>query len=362
MDLQTRETTTQSATKTEPLCPVFGVCGGCAYQNIVYEDEIQLKQNRLKQLFLSAFPENKFLIRNVVRSPLEYHYRHRLDLGIYRLKSGEFILGFMDGYKKHKVPIESCVIARKEISDFIPELKKQAIKIWPPKYQLANIAIRTDDSGRVMWGGIGKGSLQMKEEDYLWTRVDGKKIYFSMESFFQSNLSILEPLIQTIKNLKVIRNNTLFFDLYSGVGFFGLCFSNTAQKIIMIEESIASAQLAKFNIEKLVLGGKIQFYQGKVEDFLPVLSQSHPEMHKVAIIDPPRKGLHENVCRFLARPAEASFDLDVLLYLSCSPESLIRDLKTLTAGDWKIGEIIPFDFFPKTEHLEVLAVLHRKRN
>ena len=203
--------------REQPVCPVFGQCGGCRYQDIPYVEELKIKNEEIKNIFCARFDLPDGIFENICPSPNIYHYRHRLDLKLQRTRREEILMGFSSEKFKYTVPVEACPIAMKSISDFLPELKKQAVERLPEKYSVANLVVRTGDDGRVLWGGIGKRSLRLRAEDYLWTEVDGRKIFYSLETFFQANLSILPAIMAKIKSFALWDRATTFFDFYGGV-------------------------------------------------------------------------------------------------------------------------------------------------
>lgn len=264
-------------------------------------------------------------------------------------------MGFSPIERYPIVPASACPIAMEAISDFLPELKEQAISKLTPKYRNANLVVKAGDDGRVFWGGIGRRSLTLREEDYLWTRINDRKIFYSLDTFFQANLSILPELIRRIEGLNLFTKETCFYDLYGGAGLFGVSFYDRVKKVVLVEENIYATKLAQYNIDyhKFV---NFEIITAKVEDEISSLTQAEPKEEIIAMIDPPRAGLSQEVADALAEAR----GIKNLLYLSCHPESLVRDLSHLTKSIWKITRIIPFDFFPKTRHLETLAVLENK--
>jgi len=345
---------TNANNENKPLCPIFGECGGCQYQDISYEEELRLKESILHELFaqhLKKNPKKDFPFKNIVASPKQYHYRNRLDLRLLKTKDQNIFMGFspVKGYRV--VETDSCMIAEEAVSDFLPALKSQAKAKLPLKYRNANLVVRTGDDGRVFWGGIGRRSLKMKEEDYFWTQISGKKIFYSLDSFFQANLSILPLLIEKIKGLKVLDKKTSFFDLYGGVGFFGVVLFDCVKDVVLFEENIYATRLAAYNIRYHHLKN-FTIIEGKIEDHLDRLSDGS-SLRRVALIDPPRAGLSAKAAQYLAQKKI----FNALFYLSCHPKSLVRDLAVFINNGWAIKTIIPFDFFPRTKHMETLALL-----
>ena len=343
--------TSKPLEKVEPLCPVFGICGGCFYQDISYADELCIKEKKLRGLFAKSFNLWGDVFQPLVPSPAPYYYRNRLDLTLARSK-GRVLIGFQSYSSKRLVSVGSCAIARKEILDFIPELQKQAQAKLPENYRRANLVVRTGDEGRVVWGGIGRRSLVLKEEDYLWTEISGKRIFYSLDTFFQANLSILPLLIDTIRSLARFDPGTLLWDLYSGVGLFGISFADQVKRVVMIEAGVESTRLAHFNATYHRLEN-VEIIGGKVEQELPKKINELEGKRNVGFVDPPRKGLSRTVLEMLVKQK----NFESFFYLSCQPESLLRDLEVFCESGWKIKQIIPFDFFPRTSHLEVLALL-----
>lgn len=331
---------------------MFGICGGCSYQHLSYASELKVKAESLRGVLAQKIALKGIEIEPVVGSPSVYHSRSRLDLTMVR-RGGVLAAGFMPPGSKNLLEIESCAIAREEITDYIPELKRQAAERMPADYRTANLVVKTGDDGRVLWGGIGKRSLEMRPEDYFWTQLRGRKIFYSLDTFFQANLSILPLLMDKIESLIPETERDLFLDLYSGVGLFGIALADLFEKIVMIEESPASVQMAYYNRAAHDLH-HVRVLEGRVEDALPaILAKVENALSTVAMIDPPRKGLSESAIETLSRAKR----LNHLFYLSCHPESLARDLEFLLARGWRVERIVPFDFFPRTSHLETLALL-----
>ncbi|MFH1801127.1 MAG: hypothetical protein ABH891_09850 [Candidatus Omnitrophota bacterium] len=343
-----------TTTEAKPLCPLFGTCGGCQYQNIPYEEELSRKEGILKELLTKELDLPEEVFEPIVPSPESYYYRNRLDLTLRKRNSGERQMGFMLPGTQRLQEVTACPIARKEINDFLPVLKAEAVLRLPEDYRVANLVVRVGDEGRVFWGGIGRHSLRMKEEDYFWTSVRGRRIFYALDTFFQANLSILERILSRIESLIEWQKDTVFLDLYSGVGLFGVTLADRAKEVVMIEECRDSVTLARFNVNYHRLA-HVRIMEGKVETHLPKVLTERRGRPCVALIDPPRGGLANSAIETLGKARS----LESLFYLSCSPESLERDLKHLSRAGWQVKKIMPFDFFPRTQHLETLAWLAR---
>lgn len=343
--------------ETSPLCPVFGVCGGCQYQDIPYSLELKQKEEGIRRVLRQYLDIDEGLFEPIVASPRPYGYRNRLDLKLARTRDRGILLGFTPKAGCGIVPVEGCLIADKSISDFIVELKEQAVSRLPKAYRQANIVVRTGDDGRVLWGGIGRRSCRVAAADYLWTEINGKKIFYSLETFFQANLVILPRLFQRMEALGLWGPQTILYDLYAGVGLFGVTLADKVGHVILVEECPSSVRLARYNAA-YHQWQNLKIVEGRVEDILPALLQQDTQTEKIAIIDPPRAGLSPAALRAIT----AAREFRCILYLSCSPETLGRDLAGFVREEWQIKKMIPFDFFPRTRHVETLVVLEIKKS
>ncbi len=344
---------------TTPLvqCALFGTCGGCSYQDTPYDEQLRLKKQNLIDLFATTYPIPSDIVQDVLPSPQPYHTRHRIDLTIIRRKDQTFAMGYSPQGRKNILEVDACPIARQEISNFIPQLKQDAITQWPEKYKRANLTIRSGDNQKVYWGGIGRGSLKMVPSDYMYTDIHGLRIFYAMETFFQANLHILPSVMQCIQDLIEPYPKSIFLDLYSGVGLFGLSLADHFERVILIEDNKASHALAKHNIAYHQLS-HVKALEQQVETALPDILFLAKGEHVMVLIDPPRKGLSSAVRDTLK---QAIPHLDILLYLSCNPKSLVRDLQDLCQDHWQLHHVQPMDFFPQTHHLETLVVLEPKQ-
>ncbi len=342
--------------KIEPLCRVFGECGGCLYQDLPYEVELSIKETYLKKIFKEQLNLPVEIFEKILPSPSPYHYRNRLDLKLLRRKDGQIQIGFSPEGRFKVVEVESCPIARREISEFLPELKRQAVAKLPPKYRVANLVVRSGDERNVFWGGIGRRSLEQNVQDFLSTTVNGKRIFYSLSTFFQANLDILPGVMAKINSLVEFGTEAIFFDLYGGVGLFSIALAERVKKVYLIEESPASIKLAWFNKGFHNLNN-LEIIEGRVEEYLPNLLNMITETQPIAFIDPPRNGLSPSVLEVLSQART----LSKILYLSCHPESLVRDLKLFLTQGWQVTKVCPFDFFPRTKHLETFVILEPKK-
>ncbi len=337
-----------------PVCSVYGRCGGCQYQHIPYEDELLLKESLLKELFAGKPGMSSVQFFPIVRSPREYGYRHRLDLKLTRWRDGQIFIGFSPVGKGPVIEVGSCPIAMEAVSSFIPQLRQEASSMLPPKYRMANLTVRCGDVGEPRWGGIGKRSLVLGKDEYLSVTIDQDKIFYSLDTFFQANLSILPVLRDVLRAFPIWSKDAVFFDLYGGVGLFSLMVRDLVKKVVDIEENVHAIRLAKHNM-MYNRAANMDVFEGRVEEVLPMLLTSVTSSDNIVMVDPPRAGLSEDTIKLLGQIPRAKH----LVYLSCDPQSFLENLNGLSTGGWRLKVVQPFDFFPRTRHLETLALFER---
>lgn len=310
-----------------------------------------MKETDLRKLLCEKLGLAEAVFLPIVPSPEPYGYRSRLDLSFHRRRGG-LEMGFNRIGTRRFVSIDSCAIARPEISGFLPTLKRLASERLPENYRYANLVVKTGDDGRVRWGGIGKRSLRLSESEYLWTEIEGKRIFYSLDTFFQANLSILPVVVERLRDLLDLTPETTLLDLYAGVGLFWAVLAREVESVWAVEESESSGHVAEFN-RRYHGFSNVVLKAARTEDCLEEILEALEGKRLAAIVDPPRKGLSAAA---LGKLSEAKA-LNPLVYISCHPSSLVRDLEGFLKAGWRIETVIPFDFFPKTRHLEVVVRL-----
>lgn len=345
---------TETTTEAVPECPVFGECGGCQYQDISYDGQLRIKEEQVNNLLMGRIPSTAD-VEPICASPEPYYYRNRLDLSMLRTKDQQIHIGFKPEGRFRTLEVDRCAIAQNSINQYLPELRREVAEKITPKYRIASLVLKTGDDGRVKWGGMGKRSLRLQPADYLWTEVDGKKIYYSLDSFFQSNSSILPDLSATLKRWHDWNpKQDVLLDLYGGVGLFSILLSDQILKSALIEENVHATTVAEHNKRSLNMN-HLDIYCGRVEDFLTSVLEENSGKRFVGMIDPPRKGLTKNAIDLISGIPQ----MNTFFYLSCNPESFAKNTEDLRKNGWQISRLRAFDFFPQTRHIEVLARFDR---
>lgn len=340
--------------KVKSPCSIHTSCGGCSFLEISYEDELILKRTLLNELWEGSSCSECAKWEDVIASPKELGHRSKLALQLKHMRDGNVVLGTSPFGSKEVLPFTKCPVVMSNIESEVPNVVDAFKNRDLEGIKRACIVIRQDANNKVDWGGLGKGSLKRAPENALSFEYEGMTVKYDLNCFFQSNLSILPVLFKVLSEALPIDENTELYDLYGGVGLFSLMIGRKASKIYLIEENPDSLNFAQYNREANGLN-QMQILKGRVENFLDCLIQSD-ERRRYAVIDPPRSGMSTSVREALKKCRH----IEKLAYLSCNPESQLRDIKDLCdQGDWKIKRLIPFDFFPKSYHVESLIILER---
>jgi tRNA/tmRNA/rRNA uracil-C5-methylase (TrmA/RlmC/RlmD family) len=340
----------------EPPCRYFGECGGCSFQHLSYEAELKHKEDSVRKLFQTGLGIAPDVIEPILPSATPFGYRSRIDLNFRRTRDGRTLLGFMNSRSNRLVEIQECLIARKELNESLAALP-QILLDHPLAggYRRANITLKVGEDHRVLWGGIGRRSLQLSEDQFLWVTVEGKRIHYSLDTFFQANTSALPLFAENLRRLIKPSPETILFDLFCGVGLFGILFAEECKEVIGIEESEPSYRLGLYN-QRFHNLTHLRLVLGRVEDQLSKERVPYEGKRVALLLDPPRRGLSQRCQTILAREMK----VERIVYVSCSAETLARDLKVFLEQGWTLKKLVTIDFFPQTPQLELIALLTRE--
>ncbi|MEO5803508.1 MAG: TRAM domain-containing protein, partial [Verrucomicrobiota bacterium] len=301
-------------------CPYFGECGGCQYQHIDYATQLRIKHKQIVDLFdrVGKFPEA--LIDAVIGCPQPYGYRNRIMIrSQWNREKQALNIGFLRADSRLVVDIEECKIAEPALNQEILRVRKNP----PPK------------------GGI-KVVLRVPPEDWELPR----------DSFFQNNFFLLPKLVEAVRERLRDSKSRFLIDTYCGVGFFSVELGDLVEKFVGIEVDMPAIKAAKINAENRGLTNG-EFMGGRTEALLPGLIGRFDRGATTIILDPPRTGCPPETMQLLeqVRPSQ-------IIYVSCHPATLARDLNILCAsGVFKLAKVVPLDMFPQTQHVECVADL-----
>lgn len=321
--------------RVTPRCPFFGICGGCNLQ--IAEDTYQhtLRTLMVEELLCRArlVPEKPLIF---TAGP-EWEYRNRFQF--HAGKSGT--LGLHGFASTTVVPVQDCPIAVPALRTLIRQGK--LAELFP--------------HGKI--GGKDRGHVFAQETVYspvnpdVSVRVRDRVLDFSVFGFFQSNLTMLEKLLEPVCAFPPC---TRVLDFYAGVGTFSAFLIETAEEIHLVEHNRPALDTARSNLNRIIseTGASCRCFFHAVSDAEWPGLQAAQLSFDAAIIDPPRQGMHEGLFGYLHSAA-----IPRLHYVSCNPSTFVRDAQKLTALGYRFAECRLFDFYPQTHHCELLGVFIR---
>ncbi|OOB76870.1 MAG: 23S rRNA (uracil-5-)-methyltransferase RumA [Epulopiscium sp. Nuni2H_MBin003] len=379
----------------EAVCDYFGVCGGCSLQNVPYENQQQQKLRQVNDLL-----ENKYDLTNIIPSPNQYEYRNKMEFSFGdTIKDGPMALGL---HKKHTtfdiITVDGCKITNSDFSTILTTVldyaKQKNIPFYKKKIHegvLKFLIIRRSETTGELLINLVTSSQQSYDyatlvstllelnikgkiagilhtisdsladavkpdsveilygRDYIVEEILGLTFKISAFSFFQTNTKGAQVLYKNALSLIKNIDNKVVFDLYSGTGTIAQIMALRAKKVFGIEiikEAVASAtENAKLN--NLT---NCEFIAGDVLTEIDKL-EIQPD---VIILDPPRGGIHPKAITKII-----NFGAEEILYISCKPTSLARDLIIFEENGYSVKNLFCVDMFPNTYHVETVCLLSK---
>ena len=340
--------------RTEPECKYFGRCGGCAYQHLTVEAELQLKLKQLRDLLtriggFQDLPE----ISPVVQSPQHLGYRNRLTLHPIRIESEKVHYGYVGVDGKSRVDIRECPLAMPAVSKYIMSIGRHK---WARKNASRDrpkpASIRVDSRGdRQLWFGRPPANIPWPHEEL----DDGSVIRVPLGSFTQVNPEVGKALLAWLRKHTLDNPTDAFVDAYCGAGAFALAAAPQTKLVYGLELDQTAMQAARVNAESLELDNCV-WIDGDVAAMLGgVLDGTGASGSVRLLLDPPRGGCDQAVIDLiLATPP------DEIVAVSCNASTLARDLAKLKDA-YDLVDLALFDMFPRTAHFEAVAVLKRRQ-
>ena len=398
--------------QAEPNCPHYGVCGGCNYQTLPYEEQLKLKSGQVLELMKAVVPNAEDIFEGIRKSPRQFGYRNKMEYTFGdEVKDGPLALGMHKrGSFYDIVNVGECQIVdedfRRVLKITLEYFKERQIpfyhKLRHTGYLRHFLVRKAAKTGEILvdlvtttqtdglgaetesilldgwvkalceetYDGVLKGILHTKNDSVADTiKNEGTDILFGQDffyeelldlkfkitpfSFFQTNSLGAEVLYQTAREfigdaLDDEASQTVF-DLYSGTGTIAQILSPVAKKVIgveIVEEAVVAAR------ENAALNGltNCEFIAG---DVLKVIDKIE-EKPDYIVLDPPRDGIHPKALEKIIR-----YNVPQMVYISCKPTSLARDLEVLQARGYKVKKVQCVDMFPSTGNCETVCLLGR---
>ena len=329
-----------------PPCGYFGKCGGCQLQHIAYDRQLELKaevvRDQLRRIGRFASEEVDALVRPMLGMGEPWGYRNHNRFTVRR--DGE--IGFMQRGTHRFMRIDECLIAHPRVNEVLQAAQDHTMQA---RQLSVRVGVNTDDEmvqPHLHWRPGPRPKLASGQANYT-ERLNGVDYRVSGPAFFQVNTVQAERLVALVVAHVLEAKARVVVDAYAGVGTFAAQLASSVDHVVTIEESAAAGDDAAVNLKPFTNVTRIV---GKVEATLPGMTPS-PD---VVVIDPPRSGLYPGVIDAIIDSAAKR-----VVYVSCDPGTLARDLRLFVDGGFTIREVQPVDMFPHTAHIENVTVLDR---
>ena len=385
----------KSNLKTNPdACPLAKKCGDCQLQNMTYERQLKWKQARC-EILLKKFGK----VDKIIGMENPYNYRNKVQAAFGRTKSGKIISGVYQSGSHRIVSVDSCMTEDKIADEIIVDIRNMLpkFKIWTYDEDkgtgfLRHVLVKRGfTSGEVMVVLVGaSGFFPMKKKftsellkkhpeittvvlninpkntnlvlgdkeevlfgnGYIEDTLCGRVFRISPKSFYQINPVQTEKLYNKAMELAQLDKNSAVLDAYCGIGTIGLVAAKTAGRVIGVELNPDAVRDAIFNAKRNN-AGNIYFYCDDASVFMHKAAEEG-EKFDVVFMDPPRSGSTKKFIEALAVTNPKT-----VVYISCNPETLARDLEMLIKKGYKVKKICPVDMFPHTNHIECAVLLSK---
>ena len=395
------EILTPSPSRVEARCPQARACGGCQIQPLAYEKQLEYKENKVKELLERVGKVQDYVMEPIIGMKEPWYYRNKAQFPVGKTKEGEIVTGFYAGRTHSIIPVEECFIQH-SLNQELMAIVRQWMKAYD--VQPYNEASHTGlvrhiftrigkYTGEVMVCLVINGKKIPKEAElveclkkvpgmtsiclninrektnvilgstvkclwgqpYITDKIGDIAYRISPLSFFQVNPIQTQKLYSTALEYAGLTGNETVWDLYCGIGTISLFLAKSAKKVYGVEivpEAIADAK------ENAQLNGieNAEFFVGKAEEVLPEQYEKNGVYADVIVVDPPRKGCDEKLLQCMVQMAPKR-----IVYVSCDPATLARDLGFLEANGYKVEKVRCTDMFPHSTHVETVCLLSRNK-
>jgi len=333
-----------SADRVDPVCPLFGQCGGCQYQHFHIDAQLRWKQQQVAEL-LKHLGGIEFPVRPVIPSPRPYHYRSKITphYQVPKKDTGQAApIGFLRcGRRFDLVDVPACPIAMEEINAALPGAREAARAASVGRKRGATLLLRADHTGGVLTDPRAT-AVEV---------VEGVRFEFLAGDFFQNNPFILPAFTRYVREQAAATGLDHLVDAYCGSGLFALTAATAFKQVIGVEVNASAVERAQANAEANCIANT-RFLTAGAEAVFAGLD--FPPASTAVVIDPPRAGCGPDFLAQLFAFAPAR-----VVYVSCNPATQMRDLKAFLSDGWQLESVQPFDLFPQTRHLECVMTLTR---
>lgn len=324
-----------SPDRIEPRCVLFGECGGCQLQHMTYEAQLRAKEEVVREQLRRIGRLDDAVVRPIVGAANPWAYRNHLRFSTGK-KYGD--VGFISRRGRGLLKVEDCAIADPWINELLPVLQGKGAG-------LHQIQIRHNAAAQSHLITPAIPGLEIETGQKWFTEeLAGRRFQVSAAAFFQVNTAQAEQMVRLVGE-SLPEHGELLVDAFAGVGTFAALLAPRFEHVIGIEESHSAVRDALANVADVP---NVEIIAGKVEDVLPEL-EVQPD---AILLDPPRPGCYPSVLQAIIEFRPAS-----VVYVSCNPATLARDLRILVDGGYELEHVTPLDMFPQTGHIECVSKL-----
>ncbi len=400
---RTERVLSPSPNRIENDCNAVG-CGGCAYRLISYEKELEFKRNDVVFAFKKAgIPDA--VVRPVLSTGETHGYRNKAQYPVGVSKDGTPIAGFYASRSHRVVSATACPLQAPTFSPIaeavLSFVKEKGISVYDEESGrglLRHLYFRGNTKGEVLLTLVVNGEgFSFAEElvtkiaaefphvvgillnenkkktnvicgdvyrtlygkSVLTDVLSGVPLSIAPQAFYQVNHDATELLYRTARELAAFTGEEILLDLYCGIGSVGLSMASAVRKLVGIEIVPEAVECAKENARRAGIDNA-HFFVGDAANTEGLLKNAERELGKfspdVVVLDPPRKGCDGELLSFLSERLAPKR----IVYISCNPDTLARDVAVLTRAGYEMGEVTPVDLFPRTGHVESVVCLTRK--
>jgi 23S rRNA (uracil1939-C5)-methyltransferase len=338
--------------RRQPHCPYFGKCGGCQWQQLEYDIQLEAKRTILEETLHHHFPETRNILIPMTGSPAEYQYRSRARL---QVRGGSPPAVGYFRFRSHDIEdIGMCPLLRPTLNEALATVREEVRASGPTAPEI-DLACAEEQRA---WSCVPAGSDTEVPPDattgILRRTVAGFTYSLSPGVFFQANDFTIDELAGTVSEFTGDRGRKTALDLYSGAGLFSLPLARHFESVTAVESSPAASAFCAANANAAGLTG-VRAVCADVEEWMQAVGSVSAPGFDVIVLDPPRTGAGAGVMKHIR-----DFAPETVVYVSCDPQTMCRDLAALPSRDYRIDKVIGIDLFPQTYHFETVARLVRR--
>ena len=323
--------------RIEPPCPHFGECTGCQWQHISEEHQRELKRLAVVDALERIGGLENTPVADILPAPAPFRYRNHARFTV----GPQGTLGYVNRESRRFVPVDLCMLMDEGINTTLGQLQGHCAETTQlsVRYGTGTGDVLVQPTLKNPDVPIATGQKHFRE------RMSGHVFRVGSPSFFQVNTPQAERMVDIIREDLELSGDEVVADVYAGVGTFAALLAPHCGRVLAIEESSAAMDDARVNCEGI---SNLELCHARAEDALAAMEQCPDAI----VLDPPRAGCHPSLLESMVRLRPRK-----IVYVSCDPATLARDLKVLCAGGFQLRKVQPIDMFPQTHHVECVATL-----